>query len=200
MTFVNERLSTKVAYGFAGGPEWSTQVVKLANGREARNGQWLYPTHRYSAQYKNFERAQQQEILAAFHALRGQLHVCRLKDWNDFTATSETGDWEPLLLPEVGTSNPAQLLKNYFMGSQATARLIQAPVETVTVYRNGIAVTCTIDYETGLVTPASDWVAGTYTWDGEHDVWVRFASDYNAFARNDYRVATADIELVEVRR
>lgn len=201
MTYINHRISDCVAQGFTGGPEWNTLVVRLANGREQRNAQWLYPNHRYSAQYMNFQRMEQQEILAAFHVARGQLHVFRFKDWNDYTAASEDGAWQAVLTPTIGTMTPAQLFKNYLMGSDSTARKIQAPVSgTVVVLRDGAPVAVTVDYSTGLVTPSSNWLAGSYTWTGDHDVWVRFASDYNAFTANTNNAATADIELVEVRR
>lgn len=149
----------------------------------------------------NFQRADQQEILSAFHAARGQLHVFRFKDWNDYTAESEDGAWDAVLNPSIGTSTPAQLYKLYDFGGQTTARKIQAPVSgTVVVYQNGSPITVSVDYTTGLVTPSGNWGAGTYTWTGDHDVWVRFASDYNAFTANTNNAATADIELVEVRR
>lgn len=201
MTYINHRISDCVAQGFTGGPEFNTLVVTMANGREQRNGQWIYPKCRYAAQYMNFNRTEQQEIIAAFYAARGQLHVFRFKDWNDYSAESEDGAWEAVLNPSVGTMTPAQLFKSYVMGPETTDRKIQAPVSgTVAVFRNGLPVAVTVDYETGLVTPAANWVAGTYTWTGEHDVWVRFGSDYNAFTANTNNAATADIELVEVRR
>lgn len=201
MTYINHRISDCVAQGFTGGPEWNTLIVSLANGREQRNGQWLFPKHRYTAQYMNFQRAEQQEILSAFHAARGQLHVFRFKDWNDYTAESENGDWVPLLAPTIGTTTPAQLYKEYFMGAQGTLRKIQAPVDgTVVVLHNGLPVAVTVDPTTGLVTPSVAWASGSYTWTGDHDVWVRFASDYNAFTANTNNAATSDIELVEVRR
>ncbi len=193
MAFIDVRLSTCVALGFMGGPEWSTQVVDLENGLEQRNADWLYPKHRYAAQYMNFDAQARDEILEAFHACRGRLHVFRFKDWNDYVA-----DAEPLA-PAVGTSTPLQLIKTYTLGSQASARLIQAVVFAV-VSRNGSPVAGTLDLATGLFTPDAAWVAGTFTWSGEFDVWVRFASDYNAFAIGNLDAHTADIELVEVRR
>jgi len=200
MTYIDTRLSDCVAQGFTGGPEWNTLIVSLANGREQRNGQWLYPKHRYAAQYMNFKLAERQEVLAAFHAARGQLHAFRFKDWNDYTAESEDGAWTATLSPTIGTTTAAQLFKNYMMGSQTTQRKVQAPVLGVVIKRNGAPVTVTFDYTTGLVTPSSNWLAGVYTWEGDHDVWVRFASDYNAFTATNNTAGTADIELVEVRR
>lgn len=195
MSFINERIDPCVGYGFTGGPEWATQVVVFENGREKRNAQWMYPRHRYSAVYRNLPAERRQAVLAAFHAARGQLYAFRFKDWNDYTAANEP------LLPNVGTADPVQLIKTYSLGNQASTRLIQAPVAgTVTVLRNGFAVAGTLDDTRGLFTPDAPWEAGTYTWSGQFDVWVRFASDYNAFALENVGVGSADVELIEVRR
>jgi len=194
MAFIDTRLDECVAYGFTGGPEWSTMVVQMDNGREQRNGQWMYPRHRYAAQYMNLNAEGRDAILSAFHAARGQLHVFRFKDWNDFEAVDQP------LAPVIGTTTPVQLVKTYSLGTQTSTRLVQAPLPEVVIRRNGTAVAGMLDTQTGLFTPANPWVAGNYTWSGPFDVWVRFASDYNAFAIGSWNAHTADIELVEVRR
>jgi uncharacterized protein (TIGR02217 family) len=200
MTYIDARLSDLVAFGFSGGPEWSTRIVQLENGQEQRNGQWLYPRHRYSAQYLNFLEAARDEILAAFYAARGKLHSFRFKDWNGYEARGQR------IYPAVGTTTSVQLIKTYELGQMSAVRKIQAPVaETVTVYDNlANPVAGTLDASLGLFTPSSAWGSGPYTWTGEFDVWVRFDNDFNAFTignkSGDQYVATADIELVEVRR
>lgn len=195
MSFINSRLSTRVAYGFSGGPEWSTLVVLYDNGREHRNAQWLYPRHRYSAQYMNFDREAQQEILAAFHAARGRLHCFRFKDHNDFQAVAEPQS------PSIGTTSPLQIVKKYTFGGQSSTRLIQAIAPgTATLTRDGVAVAGTWDYETGKFTPSTTWLPGSYAASFEFDVWVRFDSDFNAFTIGNVNAHTADIELVEVMR
>lgn len=194
MAYIDTRVSTCVAYGFTGGPEYSTLVVTLDNGREQRNRQWRYPRHRYSAQYLNLSPEAQREIISLFHAAAGQWSAFRFKDWNDYQAVGEP------LAPVVGTSDPVQLIKSYTFGAASSTRLIQAPVMGAVIKRNGSAVNGTLDTQTGMFTPAAPWEAGIYTWDGEFDVWVRFASDYNAFAIGAPNARTSDIELVEVRR
>ncbi|SDW95201.1 DUF2460 domain-containing protein [Lysobacter enzymogenes] len=193
MAYIPTRLSKCVAYGFSGGPEYLTEIITLDNGREQRNQRWLYPRHKYSAEYLNLSVEAQEEILAAFHAARGRLHAFRFKDWNDYAAKAEP------LAPAIGTSNPVQLVKTYALGAQATTRPIQAPVSAV-VRRDGVAVSGSLDLQTGLFTPAAPWVAGAYNWGGEFDVWVRFDSDYNAFAIGAPNARTADVTLIEVRR
>lgn len=195
MAFIDIRLSDCVAYGFQGGPEWSTQLVELENGREQRNADWLYPKHRYSAQYMNLRREDQSEILAAFHAARGRLHCFRFKDWNDY----ET-EGRGVLLPNLDSENgAAQLFKTYTFGTETSYRMIQAPVDAQ-VFRNGVAFPGELDLNTGLFTPDGEWDEASYTWEGEFDVWVRFGSDYNAFAIGNLNAHTTDVELVEVLR
>jgi uncharacterized protein (TIGR02217 family) len=192
--YINTRLDDCVSYGFTGGPEYSTEEVELDNGGSIFNGQWLYPRHRYSAQYMNLRPDARDSILAAFHSCRGRLHAFRFKDWNDYTAEAE------IIAPSIGTMTAVQLFKTYNFGGQPTSRKIQAPVAGAIVKRNGTPVGGTLDTSTGLFTPSANWVAGTFTWDGEFDVWVGFESDYNAFTINSWQAHTADIELVERKR
>lgn len=195
MSFVNARINECMAYGFTGGPEWSTLIIPMDNGREQRNGQWLYPRSRFSADYQNLGRDDQQTVLQFFHAMRGRLHCFRLKDWNDYQAINE------LQAPAIGTTNPMQLVKSYAVGSQVTTRIIQAPVSgTATLLRDGTPVAGTFDYETGLFTPDAEWLAGTYTASFEFDIWVRFDSDFNAFSIGSINAHSAAIDVIEVRR
>lgn len=194
MDFINTRISKCVAYGFSGGPEYSTLIVSLDNGREQRNRRWRYPRHRYSATYMNLSPEAQREIVSVFHSVAGQWSAFRFKDWNDYQAVGEP------LAPTVGTSNPVQLIKTYTFGAASNTRLIQAPIAGAVIKRNGSPVAGTLDTATGLFTPSAPWAAGTYTWDGEFDVWVRFASDYNAFSIGAPNARTSDVELIEVRR
>lgn len=195
MSRIDARLSDCVAYGFVGGPEWSTLVVPLDNGQEIRNGQWMYPRHRYSAQFMNLAEEDRNEILAAFHVARGKLYAFRFKDWNDYTATDEP------LLPEYSTTTAVQLTKTYLFGSADSVRIIRAVVSSVVKDASGTIVSGTLDAENGLFTPGAAWDEGSgpYTWSGEFDVWVRFDSDYNAFAIGNCDAHTADVDLVEVK-
>lgn len=185
MTYINTRLDECVAYGFSGGPEWNTLIVPLANGREQRNGQWLYPKHRYSAQFMNINPEDRNTILAAFHAARGQLHVFRFKDWNDYTGTAQ---------PFIQINGIWRMAKRYTFGSEVSNRLIQAPVSGAISLSGGSLAN--LDFQTGIYNGNASGI----TWTGQFDVWVRFASDYNAFTIGNWQKHTADIELVEVRR
>ncbi|KOR44274.1 hypothetical protein ADT25_10990 [Xanthomonas oryzae] len=200
MTYIDARLSDLVAFGFSGGPEWSTRIVPLENGQEQRNGQWRYPRYRFKAQYLNFREEARNDILAAFNAARGRLYAFRFKDYNDFIARAER------VYPTAGTRDAVQLIKTYPLGPVSTPRKIQAPVAGAATVYDHLAnpVPGTLDTSVGLFVPATAWGNGPYTWSGEFDVWVRFDSDYNAFTignrSGDEYVATAEIELLEVRR
>lgn len=195
MAFIDAQLSERVAYGFKAGPEYSTQIVAMTNGREKRAGEWLLPRIRFSASYENFKQQYRDEILAAFHACRGRLHCFKFKDWTDLVAIDEP------VAPEIGTTNPMQLVKTYAFGAQTAERMIQCTDSSVTLTKDGGAFTAyTLDADTGLVTPDAAWEAGEYAWSGPVFVWVRFDSDYNAFSIDEWDSATANIELIEVRR
>jgi uncharacterized protein (TIGR02217 family) len=189
MAFIDTRLDERVAYGFMGGPEWNTLVVPLSNGREQRNACWLFPKHRYTAQYNNVNSTVRNLILAAFHACRGQLHVFRFKDANDYRHSD--GGGSPVF---VEISGVWRMAKQYSLGTETSTRLIQAPVSGTVALSGGSL--SNLDFETGIY----DGDATGLTWTGEFDVWVRFANDYNAFSIGNVNAHSADIELVEVRR
>lgn len=189
MAYIDTRLSECVAYGFTGGPEWNTLVVMMDNGREQRNALWQYPKHRYAAQFMNLREDGRNNVLKAFHACRGQQHAFRFKDANDYR--HDDGDGSPVFVQVGGVWRMA---KQYTFGSEVSTRLIQAPVEGEIALSGGSL--SDLDFTTGIY----DGDATGLTWTGEFDVWVRFASDYNAFTIGSWNAHTADIELVEVRR
>ncbi len=194
MAFIETRLPDRVASGFSGGPEWSTAMIEMDNGREKRNGQWVYPKHRFSAEYGLFNDADREAVLSAFHAMRGRLHCFPMKDHNDYYASAQP------LSPSIGTSTPVQLTKTYTHGAQSSSRLIQCAAGDVVVYKDGVPVSVTVATSTGLVTPTANWAAGTYTWSGSFYVWVRFDADHNAFTTIHSQARTTAVECVEVRR
>lgn len=199
MARINAVLDEQVDYGFEGGPEYSNEVVDLENGFEHIDSAWEYPRHRYSASFGNIKDEDRDYVISVFHACRGRRHYFKFKDWNDYTATDE-----PLeVLP--GTTNPVQLYKTYQprdpvtddLWPAYTIRPIQAVLSAVVKTPGGATVSGTLDTETGMFTPSSNWASGTHTWTGEFYVWVRFDNDYNSMTINSWRANTAKVELVE---
>lgn len=194
MGFINAILDDQVAYGFEGGPAYSTGTVDLENGLEVRDGAWVYPRHQYSASFANIPEDVRDYLIEVFHACRGKLHSFKFKDWNDYTAEAE-----PLQVP-TGTTNAVQLYKTYTFGPAYTVRPVQA-VQAATIRTPGGAVVAgTLDPNTGMFVPAAAWAAGVHTWSGTFFVWVHFEDDYNAMTINSWRNHTANVDLVEDKR
>lgn len=193
MARINERISECVSSQFTGGPRYRTDTVPLDNGRQVRNRRWLYPKHEYAAEFLNFNPEDRDEVLRFMHAAGGSWLAFRFKDWMDFSASAEP------LSPEIGTSNAVQLTKTYVAGAHSSERIIQAVV-SATVFADGLAVSGTMDMELGLFTPDEPWVAASYTWSGEFDVWVHFTEDYNPFTATDINHWTAQVTLEEDRQ
>lgn len=193
MSFIDQRLSDCVALGFSGGPMWNTLVTSMTNGMESRNAQWSMPHYKFTADYTQLNPAEQDEIIGAFLAARGQLHSFRFKDWHDFELDSESLD--------VGdnTLTPRQIIKDYTFGSQTYTRTILLPISsTIIVRANGTPISVTVDDETGLVTPAAPWPNGQIlTVSGEFDVRVRFAADFYPFTMPTKNVSQMSVELME---
>lgn len=203
MAFINAVLDEEVAYGFEGGPEYSTSENRLENGVRYADSAWEYARHKYSAQFDNLSDEARAVIIDVFHAVRGKRHSFKFKDWNDFTAVEE-----PLQVTAeyVGTTDSVQLYKTYSFGVAFTIRPIQALVAgTCQVFKvvSGlpVAVAGTFNDELGTFTPTEAWEASTtYLWGGQFYVWVHFVDDYNAFTINSWRASTTNIELEEDKR
>jgi len=194
MSFIDTQLSRCAAYGFTGGPEWKTLVVPMASGRERRRADWSMPHHRYTADYTLLDPLDQNAILEAFIACRGQLHSFRYRDWNDYIATDQAmtvGD---------GTATARYLTKTYTFGATSYVRTITLPVvATIAIIANGTTpVPVTFDANTGKVTPVGTWPNGaSLKASFEFDVRVRFGADFVPFTRNSPRTAVVEVELVE---
>lgn len=193
MTFINQRLSSQVERGFAGGPQWNTLITPMANGHENRNAEWSMPHMKYEADYAILNPQQQNEVRNAFMSLRGQRDSMRLKDWTDYLCTDQalgTGD---------GTLTPRQLRKFYTFGSATLTRDILLPIaSTVVVKSNGVPFAVTADEQTGMLTPTLVWPYGQIlTVSCQFDVRVRFGQDYYSFTLPDQALAQVSIDLVE---
>lgn len=196
---INSRFTTCLAYGFTGGPEYNTEITPMDNGGDQRNAQWLYPRHRYVCDITNQPEDARNEALAFFHICMGRNFPFRFKDWNDFNFVDAQNPTQ-IITPSIGSMTPVQLYKTYWVagGLYTKQRKITAPIEsTIIIRRNGTPVTVTVDDETGLATPSVNWAAGTYTVEGEFDVWVNFDSDYNAFTIQTMSAFSSALELYE---
>jgi uncharacterized protein (TIGR02217 family) len=181
MAYISTRMPRSIAAGFTVSKDWRTLVVPLANGREQRNAQWLFPKVTARANYAAYTAATQVELQNLFMACRGKLHVFRFYDPTDHDATAQ---------PLITVGGVTYLAKAYTFGTETAYRLIQAPV-TATLSGAGA-----VNMDTGVVTGA----APGDTWTGTFDIWMRFDSDANAITAEAMNMHRTDIELVEVRR
>ena len=176
MAFIETRFPTDIAYGSAGGPEYSTDVVITQSGYEQRNSNWSQARARYNVAHGVKTQAQLNALVAFFRARKGRADGFRFKDWTDYQASAQA----------IGTGNGSnkvfQLQKNYIDGSVTETRTIAKPVAgTVNIYVNGTLQNTSayaLDTTTGLVTfttaPAN---AAAITADFQFDVPVRFDTD-----------------------
>lgn len=199
MAFYATKIPPAAAFGFQGGPVFSTNIKNLANGREKRNADWLQCRHQYSCPFQNITNDNYLLIKAVHLAMRGKLHTFLFTDPADNQASNDrfgTGD---------GTTTVFQLSKIADAGGGATyTRIITKPntLIGVTIRVNGVVTAASVDGTTGLITfssaPAN---ASILTWTGSFDVQVRFDNDNLPFSINDKSGSTfvqnGSVDLIE---
>lgn len=173
--FESPRFPDGIALGATLGPEFSTEVVAAAGGREQRDTPLKYPkiTGDISPGVKT--QAQFKALRAFFYVARGRLHGWRIRDMADYTF-AHSGTEIGIVILITGTTY--QLHKRYVSGAQTFDRKITKPVTgTLEVRVSGSVVGHTVDTTTGVITIASAPAAGTVTVSGEFDVPARFDTD-----------------------
>ena len=114
-----------IALGATLGPEFSTEVVAAAGGREQRDTPLKYPkiTGDISPGVKT--QAQFKALRAFFYVARGRLHGWRIRDMADYTF-AHSGTEIGIVILITGTTY--QLHKRYVSGAQTFDRKITKPV------------------------------------------------------------------------
>ncbi len=199
MAFIEIAFPTDIAYGSAGGPEYSTDIVITNGGYEQRNVNWSQARAKYNVAHGIKTQNQLDSLIAFFRARKGRADGFRFKDWSDYKAIAQaigTGD---------GANKIFQLVKTYSSGNISETRIITKPVaSTLAVYIDAVLQSDS-DYALELATgeinfvsaPANDAVV---TADFEFDVPVRFDTDRLSATLDSYGVNSwNDIPLVEVR-
>lgn len=197
MSFDEIRLPLRVGFGSSGGPAFSTEVVSVDGGFEVRNQNWSQARRRYDAATGLRAASDVNTLLQFFYARAGRARGFRLKDYSDFTATTQT----------IGTGTGAlttfQLVKKYTSGSITHTRAISKPVSgTVAVFLNGVAQPTgwSVNTQTGVITFSSapgNGVVVTATF--EFDVPVRFDTDQLTLTAENFQLQSVQVPLVEIR-
>ena len=198
MAFIEVRFPTDIAYGSAGGPEYSTDIVITHGGYEQRNINWSQARARYNVAHGVKTQSQLDALIAFFRARKGRADGFRFKDWTDYQVTGQTlgtGD---------GTTKIFQLIKTYISGSTSETRTITKPVAgTVNVYLNGVLQISgyTLDTTTGkIMFTSAPGVGVTISADFQFDVPVRFDTDRLAATIDSYGSNSwHEIHLIEIR-
>lgn len=199
MAFVEIRFPTDIAYGSAGGPVYSTDIVITRSGHEQRNSNWAEARARYDVAHGVKNQTQLNTLIAFFRARKGRADGFRFKDWTDFAATAQiigTGD---------GATSQFQLIKTYENGSVIETRTISKPVDgTVNIYLDGVSensANYSVNTLNGIITFNTEPADGVeISADFEFDVPVRFDTDrlsasIDAYGSNSWN----NIPLVEIR-
>lgn len=178
--FDEVRLPVEVEQGSTGGPSFSTSVVGLTSGIEARNQNWQAQRMTYDVGYGVTSAAQTDAqdfytLMKFFYARRGRFRGFRFKDWTDFQGTAQ------VMLDVNGDGKTWQLQKVYDDGVQPYTRKITRPVVgTVTLFSTtGTALSAggyTFDATKGTAVFAATQT-GPLTATFEFDVPVRFDTD-----------------------
>ena len=209
------RFPDRIAYGSAGGPEWSTTVVQIKSGRTVRNQNWTYPLHRYNVATGIKSEDDYETLLDFFNAVAGRASGFRYKDWRDYKSCS-IGDTPANDDQTIGTGDGAeddyQIIKTYTAGALSNQRIISKPINgTLVVAVAGTAKTetthYTVDYTTGIITFTAGNVPTTgqaVTCGYEFDTPCEFGIDYLQSAFEDrgsgvYYYAIDDIPVQEIR-
>lgn len=190
---------TDISHGSRGGPQFSTEVIRLSSGHEKRNVNWTYPLERWQIAYGVRTKSQLLTLLSFFMARKGRAHGFRFYNHDDYQATDvELGSGD-------GSTDQFQLIKTYTDSSYSLDRKITKPIAgTVSVYLDSVLQSSPADYSidttTGIVdftTAPSSGEVVTATF--QFHVPMRFDTDYLPVDLTSYEARAADVPLVELR-
>lgn len=196
MPFIDARINQDKEFGFVGGPEFNTEKRRLKSGHTKRRRIWDYPIHRFTADYATFDADERDLFLNFFMVAAGSWAAFRFRDKNDYRAIDQ-----PIGLGD-GTSNPLQLVRVYQIPGvgMSLTRPINLPLNPVITNSLDEVIPATVDLLTGLATPTSPWpMDAVLKWNGEFDVRVCLAADFNPLNRIEGDIDEVMIELEEDR-
>jgi uncharacterized protein (TIGR02217 family) len=175
----------RLARGAVGGPERRTEIVPLANGREARNTAFSRSFRRWDVGSAMRGLDDLADLVAFFEARHGRLHAFRFRDPADHKSCkpdAAIGANDQLLGSGDGARTRFALLKRYGDAAGETLRPIAKPVAgSVLASVSGVELAPAafgVDAETGELVLATPPATGAAVRAGfMFDVPVRFESD-----------------------
>jgi uncharacterized protein (TIGR02217 family) len=205
--FHNVSFPLKLARGAVGGPERSTQIFELGDGREARNSAFAGSRRRWEVGSAIRSLDELGQITAFFEARRGRLFGFRFRDPADFKSCAPSATPSPLdqvIGVGNGSATVFQLTKAYGDVAGSYARIITKPVAaSVRVGKGGVELlpaAFTVDATTGKVTLSVAPLAGVEVRAGfTFDTPARFDSDRLDVALDAFDAGrVVSLSLVEV--
>ncbi len=178
--FHDVRLPMVLALGAQGGPQWRTDIITLASGREIRNALWSHARRRWDIGGAIGDMASLQTVLAFFEARKGRLYGFRFQDPLDHSSAppgQSPSAFDQLLAIADGHQTRFPLIKDYG-GTQR--RIVRPVLDTVQVARDETVEQTgwQVDVETAEIWFDQAPAAGTRIRCGyEFDCAVRFESD-----------------------
>lgn len=193
-SYLNAYLPTCEAYGWIGGPEFSTQITRLSNGREHRNAQREHPQHRYTTSFLNISSDAARALRSHFMVMKGMLRVWRYIDHIDSEAEMED------FAVADGTQTLFKLGKFSTLDGVEYYREVHALRGEQIVYINDTeAVDTVFDMDRGTVEFSTPPESGAIlSWSGGFDTWVRFDNDYLPFSIDQYNAHNGQVNLLEM--
>lgn len=151
--FVDIEFPLSIAYGSAGGAEFSTTVIRTKGGATYRNRNWFQERQRWNVApgVKTLEQAL--ELEAFFRARGGMAQGFLFSDRRDHQAVGSvigTGN---------GTATTFQMVKTYTSGPEVYSRAIKKPKPGGLIYLNGVKQVT--GYTVSVVVGGPSWTPAT---------------------------------------
>ena len=205
--FHNVSFPLRLARGAVGGPERSTEIFELGDGREVRNSAFAGSRRRWEVGSAIRSLDELAQITAFFEARRGRLHGFRFRDPADFKSCSPSSAPSPLdqlIGVGDGSTTTFQLSKAYGDVAASYTRPITKPVAaSVRIAIGGselVPTAFTSDAATGKVTLVIAPLAGVEVRAGfVFDTPARFDTDRLDVALDAFDAGrVVSLSLVEI--
>lgn len=207
--YVRNYIRACEAFGWDGGPAFSTEITRMVNKAEKRDGKWSQSRFFTNLPFQNITQSACDSILDMFEDRMGMLgcflylnplrnyaknHVFGLGDGvqTEFQLAYVSGVGDrlrrqnvyALYVPVIGTDEAAE--------SEIDVRVNDSPTVAVT-----------IDHDRGkVIFDAAPSIGAVLTWSGHFSHWVRFDQDRAPFSIDNKSggeyVVNGDVEIIEV--
>lgn len=189
------------AFGWTGGPVFSTRIRDMSNGRERRNAMRAQPRHSFTLPFQNI-RPDVYTGIKQFHlTCMGMLRAFLYRDPSDHTAENQAfgvgnGSLRTFQLSKLSVLDGVYYQRNVYA-------LPATPSDLVVTINGTPTAAYTVDRDRGLVTFNTPPAGGAVlAWSGTFDLWVRFNQDSLPFSidnkGDDEFFHNGQVDLIEV--